>query len=156
MSAIAANTRIRPARPGDEHRLLLIDTPLQADTGREQLFARACGVVAGARECALVLLVDDTIEGFVIYSQVLDEVSIHDVVVAPNSRRSGLGSQLLSHALQQLSSQGAQRCLLEVRESNSAARALYQRLSFHEDGVRANYYPAVNGREDAVLMSRQL
>jgi ribosomal-protein-alanine N-acetyltransferase len=52
--------------------------------------------------------------------------------------------------------QGVRRCLLEVRESNTAARGLYETLSFQLDGIRKNYYPTTTGREDALLMSRQL
>ena len=156
MSAIPANIHVRPGSPGDERRLLQIDASANASAGREQLFARACGVVADARELALVVLVDDVIQGFLIYSQVLDEVSIHDVAVHADSQGRGLGRLLLAQALLQMKSRGAQRCLLEVRESNRAARALYSRLCFREDGVRQNYYPAATGREDAVLMSLQL
>ena len=42
--------------------------------------------------------------------------------------------------------------LLEVRPSNTAARALYQRAGFLELSVRRGYYPAEGGREDAILM----
>ena len=50
----------------------------------------------------------------------------------------------------------ARRCLLEVRRSNKAARRLYQGSGFALDGVRKNYYPKAGGREDALLMSREL
>jgi len=156
VSGNPANTLVRPGSPGDERRLLQIDASANSSAGREQLFARACGVVADARELALVVLVDNVIQGFLIYSQVLDEVSIHDVAVHADSQGRGLGRLLLAQALLQMKSRGAQRCLLEVRESNRAARALYSGLCFQEDGVRRNYYPVATGREDAVLMSRQL
>ena len=63
---------------------------------------------------------------------------------------------LTIRSLQQMLSLGVQRCLLEVRETNLAARALYAKLDFQLDGQRKNYYPAQNGRENALLMSRQL
>jgi ribosomal-protein-alanine N-acetyltransferase len=156
VSGNPANTLVRPGSPGDERRLLQIDASANSSAGREQLFARACGAVADASEIALVVLVDDVIQGFLIYSQVLDEVSIHDVAVHVDSGGQGVGRLLLAQALLHMKSRGAQRCLLEVRESNRAARALYSRLRFREDGVRQNYYPAATGREDAVLMSLQL
>ena len=52
---------VRPGSPGDERRLLQIDASANSSAGREQLFARACGVVADARELALVVLVDDVL-----------------------------------------------------------------------------------------------
>ncbi|MGZ8155124.1 MAG: ribosomal protein S18-alanine N-acetyltransferase, partial [Burkholderiales bacterium] len=46
----------------------------------------------------------------------------------------------------------AERAFLEVRPSNTAARALYARSGFSEIGRRRDYYPAQEGREDAVVM----
>jgi ribosomal-protein-alanine N-acetyltransferase len=46
--------------------------------------------------------------------------------------------------------------MLEVRESNVAARALYENNGFVIDGVRPQYYKMQQGREDALLMSRRL
>jgi ribosomal protein S18 acetylase RimI-like enzyme len=51
---------------------------------------------------------------------------------------------------------GGRRLLLEVRNSNNAAIALYRKFGFSDDGVRREYYPAADGREDALLMSMQL
>ena len=45
---------------------------------------------------------------------------------------------------------------LEVRPSNNVARRLYQNKGFDEVGMRRNYYPAMFGREDAVIMARSL
>lgn len=156
MSGNPANIRVRRGSPGDEQRLLQIDSSANSGAGREQLFTRACGTAADGRESALVVLVEGVIQGFLIYSQVLDEVSIHDVAVHADCQGQGLGRLLLTQALEHMRTLGAQRCLLEVRKSNQVARSLYRRLQFHEDGVRPNYYPAATGREDAVLMSRQL
>jgi len=46
--------------------------------------------------------------------------------------------------------------LLEVRPSNPDAIRLYRKLGFNELGIRPNYYPAVKGREDAVIMALEL
>ena len=48
------------------------------------------------------------------------------------------------------------RCLLEVRVSNFSAIEMYSSLGFEVDGKRRDYYPAHDGREDALLMSRHL
>jgi ribosomal-protein-alanine N-acetyltransferase len=96
------------------------------------------------------------VQGYLSYTQVLDEATILDVAIHPDDQGQGLGRILLSGSLQQMLSLGVQRCLLEVRETNLAARALYAKLDFQLDGQRKNYYPAQNGRENALLMSRQL
>jgi ribosomal-protein-alanine N-acetyltransferase len=67
-----------------------------------------------------------------------------------------VGQKLLDAALVQMHATGASCCLLEVRQSNMAARTLYERSGFRLDGIRKNYYPASTGREDALLMSRKL
>ena len=51
---------------------------------------------------------------------------------------------------------GAQRVFLEVRPSNAAAIALYHAEGFNEIGRRPRYYPAKGGREDALVMAKEL
>jgi ribosomal-protein-alanine N-acetyltransferase len=45
---------------------------------------------------------------------------------------------------------------LEVRPSNISAIVLYENIGFSEMAIRRGYYPAQNGREDAVLMGLAL
>jgi len=94
--------------------------------------------------------------GFIIFSKVLDEACIHNLAVHPQQRGEGFGRSLVVAALALAKQQGVRCCLLEVRESNTAARGLYEALCFQMDGIRKNYYPTATGREDALLMSRQL
>ena len=58
--------------------------------------------------------------------------------------------------LQLARGRGAQRVFLEVRPSNPAAIALYHREGFNEIGRRPRYYPAKDGREDAIVMAKEL
>jgi ribosomal-protein-alanine N-acetyltransferase len=51
---------------------------------------------------------------------------------------------------------GKQRVVLEVRASNAPAIVLYRSAGFSEIGLRRDYYAAVNGREDAILMGCEL
>lgn len=90
------------------------------------------------------------------YSQVLDEVSVHNIAVRTSCRGRGLGQRLLLASLEHMKIAGATRCLLEVRQSNTAAQRLYQRSGFTLDGERKDYYPTHQGRENAWLMSRNL
>lgn len=94
--------------------------------------------------------------GFVLFSQVLDEATLLNIAVLPPWRRRGFARQLLLHGLRELEQAGTSRCLLEVRVSNLSAIELYSSLGFEVDGRRRDYYPAVIGREDALLMSRFL
>jgi len=73
-------------------------------------------------------------------------------IAAPDQRR-GYGATLLEHLLRVARGYGAHALFLEVRPSNVSARRLYARRGFAEVGVRRGYYPARNGREDALLLS---
>lgn len=72
--------------------------------------------------------------------------------VVPEMRNAGTGRALLEHLIARSRSCGALELHLEVRQSNTPARTLYQRLGFAETGVRNGYYTDLQGvREDAVL-----
>jgi ribosomal-protein-alanine N-acetyltransferase len=61
--------------------------------------------------------------------------------IRPSHRQAGLGSKLLSAFIQLVKEAGAERLLLEVRESNLAARRLYEKAGFEIISERKNYYP---------------
>ena len=80
------------------------------------------------------------IYGFAVARCGADEWEIENVVVAVGQRRRGIGSRLVRQILQAARDSGAGSVLLEVRESNVAARQLYEKLGFIETGRRASYY----------------
>lgn len=94
--------------------------------------------------------------GFILFSHVIDEATLLNIVIHPQWRRHGFARELLLYGLRELTRRGATRCLLEVRVSNFGAIELYSSLGFEVDGKRRDYYPAHDGREDALLMSRSL
>jgi ribosomal-protein-alanine N-acetyltransferase len=94
--------------------------------------------------------------GFVVCQSVVDEGSIHNIVVHPGFRRQGLAKCLLDAAMNEFSRAGVMNVFLEVRVSNLAALGLYRSAGFEDNGIRENYYRSVSGREDALLMSRSL
>ena len=100
--------------------------------------------------------IDGVIAGFCVYQRVLDEATLMNIAVHPHYQGIGLGGLLVDRLLQILLDSGVESCLLEVRCSNEVARALYRKTGFVDDGVRKDYYPTDNGREDALLMSCQL
>jgi ribosomal-protein-alanine N-acetyltransferase len=81
---------------------------------------------------------------------VFDELHINSLAVDEAWRRQGLARQLLATVFQDATAGGARSATLEVRHSNMAARLLYERLGFHVEGVRLDYYQ--EPREDALVL----
>ena len=98
----------------------------------------------------------DALVGVIASSSVIDEVTLLNVAVRRDHQRRGIARLMIQDMLGRRVADGAGRCLLEVRESNRGARALYKSLGFVVDGKRPDYYPVGEGREDAVLMSLEM
>ncbi len=81
-----------------------------------------------------------------------DELHINTLAVDPASRQRGLGAILLRYVLAEALRRGATKATLEVRESNLAARRLYERFGFEVRGVRPGYYR--DPVEDALILWR--
>jgi [ribosomal protein S18]-alanine N-acetyltransferase len=84
------------------------------------------------------------------------EAHLLNISVAPASQGCGVGFALLDYVMLLGKERHCDRMLLEVRPSNLVARQLYARTGFQEVGRRKSYYPAVHGREDALLLERML
>lgn len=102
------------------------------------------------------LLVDDALAGYAIVLRVLDEAHLLTIGIAPGFQGQGLGTQFVERLSVHARDDGAASFYLEVRPSNTAALALYTRSGFVEIGRRRGYYPAQDGREDAIVMRRAL
>ena len=107
------------------------------------------------RQDTLFLVAEDEkgIAGYCGIVMVPDEGDITNVSVARGRRRQGIGSLLLKELIRRAGEAGVAKIYLEVRESNQAAIALYEKLGFQRDGLRRDYYE--EPRENAVLMSRK-
>ena len=92
--------------------------------------------------------------GFLVARHFPPEWELENIVVAPPVRRMGIGEQLMEALLVQARQTNSDAVFLEVRESNTAARRLYQKLGFEETGRRKSYYS--NPVEDAVLYTRNV
>lgn len=156
--AEALSLTLRAARPEDYSAIAAVDAASSPEPFGASHLARYCNVEPVAAAALVASEGEDAANvcGFVLYSTVLDEGSIDNIAVLPRCRRAGLGGRLLDGALQAMRERGMRRCLLDVRQSNAAARALYTRHGFVEDGLRKAYYRTAGGFEDAVLMSRSL
>ncbi len=92
--------------------------------------------------------------GYVVAMIAGPEAEIADLAVAPNARRRGVARALIDRLLVELAEVGVQAVFLEVRESNRAARALYESRRFQGIGRRRGYYRYP--LEDALLLKREL
>lgn len=84
------------------------------------------------------------------------EAHLLNLTIAPIWRGHGLGRDLLEHCLARACDHKAGELFLEVRVSNLAAIALYRSSGFADLAVRRAYYPARDGREDALIMKKGL
>lgn len=105
---------------------------------------------------AWVLEQDSHIIGFILISAQMNECHILNLCVDPLYHRQGYGEQLLRHALNAIYNKDIETVYLEVRQSNKAAIALYQKLGFVQIGQRKNYYPTQRGQEDALVFAKSL
>ncbi len=96
------------------------------------------------------------IAGYAVVMIGVDEAHLLNLSVARARQRHGLGRKLMGHLLEVAKAYESQRFLLEVRQTNAAAQSFYASHGFAELGVRRYYYPAHEGREDAIVMELTL
>lgn len=98
----------------------------------------------------IVAVADDRVVGYCGAYGVCDEADINQVAVTGDYRRSGIGERMVRQLLDGLTQRGYLYTTLEVRKSNTAAIALYEKLGFVSEGIRKNFYEKPT--EDAVIM----
>jgi len=94
--------------------------------------------------------------GYAVMMLAVDEAELLDIAIDKGHQRKGIGRKLLEAMLSLARHENMRRMVLEVRASNQAAIALYRASDFEQIGLRRDYYPATNGREDAILMGKGL
>ena len=112
-------------------------------------------LLAGHHAWAIVDEKDEII-GYSIIQVIVDELHLLNICVAPKYQGQGYGRKLLNKVIELADEHSASVILLEVRRSNHRAQQLYLQSGFNEVSVRRGYYPAENGREDAILMAMDL
>ena len=142
--------RLRPATAADARAIAALERrvfsdPWSADSIRETIgmpwmFTQVAEDAVGA------------LVGYVFCREVAGESELLNLAVDPALRRGGVGGTLLSAALDWLTARGAHETFLEVRASNAAAIALYERAGFRAVGRRPDYYQ--RPVEDAILYRR--
>jgi ribosomal-protein-alanine N-acetyltransferase len=139
---------IRPARADDLGPIGDLEQASFSDPWSRQSFRNLLGddrvlfVVAESAPGEVV--------GYLVTWFVADEAEVANVVVATPARRRGIGGALIDRALAEARSRGAATVYLEVRESNAAARRLYERRGFVVVGRRKRYYHRPD--EDALVL----
>jgi ribosomal-protein-alanine N-acetyltransferase len=100
-----------------------------------------------------ILECDAVIVGYAVLAVAAGESHLLNLSIDKAWQRRGLGRALLLHLIDAARAREARIMLLEVRPSNTAARALYSASGFSQITVRRGYYPDTQGREDALLLS---
>jgi [ribosomal protein S18]-alanine N-acetyltransferase len=159
MTAVASKPlHIRRGMAGDLSAMLAIERACFADPWTAESLATALSL-----ERMHVLVADDVGEGgdgapclagYVVALVLGPDAEIADLAVAPSARRRGIGRALLGRAIADLAAVGVQTLYLEVRESNHAARMLYEAHGFRSVGRRRGYYK--QPIEDALLLKREI
>ncbi len=100
---------------------------------------------------------DTELLGYFVAMKGVDEVHLLNITVAAVHQRAGWARVMLDALVIWSRGQGAQWLWLEVRISNTRARAVYERYGFRHVGTRKDYYPqGPDRREDAIVMSLAL
>lgn len=94
--------------------------------------------------------------GYAVVMMAVDEAHLLNISVDKRRQGMGFGARLLRHAMGVARALGARSLLLEVRPSNERALELYRHFGFVRIGVRKAYYPAHEGREDAMVLVHTL
>jgi ribosomal-protein-alanine N-acetyltransferase len=97
-----------------------------------------------------ILVEDGEVLAYGGFHEVDGEGQITNIAVKSGLRERGLGSEILGAMLKFAAAANISELTLEVKESNTPARALYEKFGFVETGLRKNYY---GGKENAVLMT---
>ncbi len=149
---MTTTTQIRVYHPDDAASMAAIANVAKAYPWSKQVF-RDC---MNAEYPGWVLCEDDQVRGFSIMRVVSEEAELLNLCVDPGFHRQGYGERLLQCAMDDAAYHYAEHMYLEVRQSNEAAITLYHACGFSAVGLRQDYYPIDDGREDALIMFRQL
>ena len=143
--------RIRPAALADAPTLVGIERRCFGDPWSEASFREALG---SAWTFVLVAEASRGVGGYLVGREAGGTGEVLNLAVAPEFRRRGVGEALLQAGLAAFRRSGVDEVFLEVRESNTSARALYARHGFRPVGQRSAYYR--NPKEDAVVLRLEL
>lgn len=99
---------------------------------------------------------DKRIIAYGVLSSAAGESHVLNIATSRDYQQQGIGRQFLNHLIKLARLRNSDVLLLEVRPSNHTAIHLYESSGFNEIGSRKAYYPAPNGKEDALILALQL
>lgn len=105
---------------------------------------------------AVVYLQNKRILGYSVSQFIVDECHLLNLCVRQEARGQGLGEKMINYLTNQARQKDLGSIFLEVRISNTPAIHLYDKLGFNEIGLRRDYYPDSNGREDALVLAYEI
>ncbi len=141
----------RPLASADVEAVMAMEKQLQSHPWRRSSYDDC---LAGRHHCWLAEH-EGALVGFVVVTWGAGDAELLNIAVALSYQRRGVGQALIDFMIEQVRPY-ASMVFLEVRISNHSAIAFYEREQFFELGQRPNYYPTARGREDALLLARQL
>lgn len=144
--------QIREMRLDDVSRIILIEREIFLFPWTVMNFADS---IKAGYHCR-VLEQQDTLTGYGILMIGPDEAHILTIGISAHWQHQGWGSRLLKYFIHLAQQHNAFSVILDVRESNITAVNLYRQLGFKQIAVRTGYYPAMCGREDALVMRLDL
>lgn len=142
---------LREIRAADIPQVMELERSAHSHPWRQSSFEDC---LKGRQKCWLAESKDNLV-GYVVITHGGGDAELLNISVAPAFQRKGVGQCLLNHAINCVKGK-ADMLFLEVRVSNHKAIQLYSKEGFFEVGQRKNYYPTLNGREDALLMAMQI
>lgn len=138
--------------PADLDRVIIIEREVFLFPWSRQNFADS---VNTGYFCS-VLEQADTLFGYGVMMAGPDEAHILTIGITAQWQNKGWGRKLLEHFIDLSVQHNLQTMLLDVRESNTGAANLYKQIGFQPIARRKGYYPAMCGREDAIVMELRL
>jgi ribosomal-protein-alanine N-acetyltransferase len=137
---------------GDVERVMKVEQEVYEFPWTERIFSDCIRV---GYYCWLALQ-RQNIVGHAVISVTAGESHMLNLSIANEYQRRGFGKQFIEFLVKEAEAKQAQTMLLEVRPSNTAAINCYNAAGFNEIGSRKDYYPAPEGREDALLFARHI
>jgi len=149
---IEGGLRFRRMLLSDIERVMQVEREVYEFPWTERIFSDCIRV---GYLCWLALHGEDIV-GHAIISVIAGESHMLNLSIARRHQRQGYGRQFIEFLVNEARSREAHTMMLEVRPSNIAAINCYNSAGFNEIGSRKDYYPAPDGREDALLFAKQI
>lgn len=151
-SEIDLSNGFREMTEGDVPAIMKIESAVYTHPWTEGIFKDCMRV---GYNC-WVYLRNEKLLAYGLVSVAVNEAHILNLCVSPEVQGQGLGKRMLYKLMQLAAERQGNSIFLEVRESNVVAQKLYDQEGFNRIGLRKNYYPSTDGREDALVFAKEL